>query len=259
MRIDIRNLNFEFNKKEILKDISFSVESGEFLGVLGANGCGKSTLLKNILGLLKPKSGDIFIDDKPISSYTQKALSRIIGFVPQKSLLNTPFLVKEIILMGRFCHLKSAFSGYDKQDFKKLDEVMQLLGISEFKDRVAISLSGGEFAKVLIARALVSEPKILLLDEPTSALDLHYAVEMMKICKSLTDELELITLAVVHDLNLASMFCSRNIMLKNGRLAKDGVTNELYTSETLKEIYNLDCEIIEYQNQKIVVTLKEQN
>ncbi|AQW85770.1 heme ABC transporter ChuBCD, ATP-binding protein [Campylobacter pinnipediorum subsp. caledonicus] len=257
MKIDIKNLSFGYTDKQILKSINFSASSRDFLGILGANGSGKSTLLKNISGLLNSNHNSVYFDNIPIENYSKKQLSRMIGFVPQKSFLSAPFLVEEVVLMGRFAHMKNAFSGYNKEDHIKVDEVLELLGISDFKNRDTSSLSGGEFSKVLIARALVAEPKILLLDEPTSALDLNYAVEMMKICKKLTDELGLISIAVIHDLNLASMFCNRLIMLKKGNLVYSGTSKELYTTEILKDVYDLKCDILEYKSNPLVVAIKE--
>lgn len=257
MSVVVENLNFTYGTKEILKDISLSAKNGEFIGILGANGCGKSTLLKNILRVLAPKSGIVQINNKPLKDYSLKELAKTLGFVPQKSVLSMPLLVEDILLMGRFCHLKNQFSGYSKEDNEKVKEVMELLGISHFAKRLAHSLSGGEFQRVLLARALVSEPKILLLDEPTSALDLNYAIEIMKICTKLTKELNLLSIMVLHDLNLASMFCDEILMLKGGKVQYKGTPKELYTKEILKEIYGLNCDVIEYKNNPFVVALKD--
>lgn len=256
MSVEIKNLGFSYDKKEILKGVDLAAKNGEFIGILGPNGCGKSTLLKNILKIIRPNCGVINIENKALNEYTLKQLAKILGFVPQRSVLNAPLLVEDIVFMGRFCHLKNQFSGYDEQDAKKVDEIMQMLDIKHFAKRIAASLSGGEFQRVLLARALVSEPKILLLDEPTSALDLNYAIEMLKICKKLTKQLNLLSIVVLHDLNLASLFCDRIVMLKDGRVRYDGVAKELYTSEILKEIYGLECEVIEHKGSPFVVPLK---
>ncbi|ALF45155.1 ABC transporter ATP-binding protein [Campylobacter curvus] len=256
MSVEIKNLGFSYDKKEILKGVDLAAKNGEFIGILGPNGCGKSTLLKNILKIIRPNCGIINIENKALSEYPLKQLAKILGFVPQRSVLNAPLLVEDIVFMGRFCHLKNQFSGYDEQDTKKVDEIMQMLDIKHFAKRIAASLSGGEFQRVLLARALVSEPKILLLDEPTSALDLNYAIEMLKICKKLTKQLNLLSIVVLHDLNLASLFCDRIVMLKDGRVRYDGVAKELYTSEILKEIYGLECEVIEHKGSPFVVPLK---
>ncbi|MBR8466456.1 ABC transporter ATP-binding protein [Campylobacter sp. faydin G-140] len=255
--LNVKNLSFEYEKRKILKDINFDAKQGEFIGILGSNGCGKSTFLKNILRILQPKSGIISLQNRTINDYSLKELARILGFVPQKSMLNSPLLVEDIIFMGRFCHLKNQFVGYSELDHKKVDEIMNLLGITHFAKRVANSLSGGEFQRVLLARALVSEPKVLLLDEPTSALDLNYAIEILKICTKLTKELNLLSVIVLHDLNLAALFCDRVVMLKDGEVRHNGSVRELYTKEILKEIYGLNCDIIEYKNSPFVVALKD--
>ena len=235
MSVEIRNLGFSYDKKEILKGVDLAAKNGEFIGILGPNGCGKSTLLKNILKIIRPNCGVINIENKALNEYPLKQLAKILGFVPQRSVLNAPLLVEDIVFM---------------------DEIMQMLDIKHFAKRIAASLSGGEFQRVLLARALVSEPKILLLDEPTSALDLNYAIEMLKICKKLTKQLNLLSIVVLHDLNLASLFCDRIVMLKDGRVRYDGVAKELYTSEILKEIYGLECEVIEHKGSPFVVPLK---
>lgn len=257
MSIDAKGLNFSYGDKSVLEDINLSVKKGEFIGILGSNGCGKSTLLKNLLKLLEPKSGVIHIEDKKLQEYDLKQLAKTLGFVPQKSTLAMPLLVEDILYMGRYCHLKSAFAGYSKEDDKKIDEVMELLDIAHFKKRLAGSLSGGEFQRVILARALVSEPKCLLLDEPTSALDLNYALEIMKICKMLVEKLNLVCVMVLHDLNLAGLFCDKVFMLKNGRIRYEGSPKELYKSEILEEIYGLKCDVIEHKNCPFVVALKE--
>lgn len=257
MSIKVDKLSFFYDDKTILEDINLSIHSGEFVGILGPNGCGKSTLLKNLLKLLEPKSGIIELYGKQIKDYTLKELAKMLGFVPQKSSINMPLLVEDILYMGRFCHLKNSFSGYSKEDDKKIDEIMDLLNIKHFKKRLAQSLSGGEFQRVILARALVSEPKVLLLDEPTSALDLNYALEIMKLCSMLVKSLNILCVMVLHDLNLAALFCSRLIMLKDGKIKYKGSPKELYNSDILCDIYGLKCDVIEYKNCPFVVALKD--
>lgn len=247
MSVEVLNLSFSYAQTSVLKDISFTAQSGKFIGLLGSNGCGKSTLLKCILNLLSPSAGCVKILGKEVRSYGTKELAKTASFVPQKSALTMPLSVFELVLMGRYAHLKSSFSGYSQHDIAMVDEVLQTFGLTKFKERVANSLSGGEFARALLARAVVSEPKVLILDEPTSALDLSHAIDVLKLCARLTRELNLVTIAVLHDLNLASLICDEILMLKGGVIAYKGSASELYKPEILEEIYALKAEII-YKN-----------
>ncbi len=253
----VSGLNFSYGKRAILQDVCLNLERGKFYGILGPNGCGKSTLLKNILQILKPASGIIEINGKRASEYGLKELAALIGFVPQKTALAAPLSVKEILLAGRFCRLKSAFSGYDASDHAKVEQMAELLDVKKFLERSAFELSGGEFGRVLLARALVSEPEILLLDEPTGALDMNYAIEAMSICENLTKTLNLTSVIVLHDLNLASLFCDEILMLKDGAVRYRGSASELFTPQIIKEIYGFDALIVEENGVKFILPKKE--
>lgn len=253
----ISALNFSYGKRAILQDVCLNLERGKFYGILGPNGCGKSTLLKNILQILKPASGIIEINGKRASEYGLKELAALIGFVPQKTALAAPLSVKEILLAGRFCRLKSAFSGYDASDHAKVEQMAELLDVKKFLERSAFELSGGEFGRVLLARALVSEPEILLLDEPTGALDMNYAIEAMSICENLTRSLNLTSVIVLHDLNLASLFCDEILMLKDGVVRYRGSASELFTPQIIKEIYGFEALIVEENGVKFILPKKE--
>lgn len=256
MSLEVRNLSFNYGKIPLLKDISFKVANGEFVGILGPNGSGKSTLAKNLLGILPINAGEIKIFDKEIQSYDIKSLSKIIGFVPQKSALMLPLLVKDVLLMGRYSNLQRLFASYSKADLDEVAQIAQKLRIEKFLERSILSLSGGEFQRVLLARALLKRPKILILDEPTSALDMNYAVELLNLCEGLLKSENITIIAILHDLNLASLYCEKIIFLKEGRLLYNGHTNALFTHEILKEIYNAKCEILEKNGRKFVLPVK---
>ena len=253
----VSGLNFSYGKRAILQDVCLNLERGKFYGILGPNGCGKSTLLKNILQILKPASGIIEINGKKASEYSLKELAALIGFVPQKTALAAALNVNEILLAGRFCRLKSAFSGYDASDRDKVERIAELLDVKKFLNRSAFELSGGEFGRILLARALVSEPEILLLDEPTGALDMNYAIEAMSICENLTRSLNLTSVIVLHDLNLASLFCDEILMLKDGAVRYRGSASELFTPQIIKEIYGFDALIVEENGVKFILPKKE--
>lgn len=247
--LECYDLNFSYGKRQILKDINFSFKEGEFVGLLGANGSGKSTLFKSILGILK-HDGKIILENTNTANYTTKELANKIGYIPQKSGLSMPLSVAEFVLMGLYSN--NAFKGYGKKENEELDFVLEYLNISDFKHRNILSLSGGEFSKVLMARAIIKKPKVLLLDEPTAALDLNYAIFLMQMCKELSQK-GILVVMIIHELNLAAKFCSRFLALKNGELFKDGDKYEIFTKENLKSIFDLDCEILN-QDERLIIT-----
>ncbi|RDU67513.1 ABC transporter ATP-binding protein [Helicobacter didelphidarum] len=252
--IEVQNLNFFYTSKHILKDISFHARNGELLGILGANGCGKSTLLKNILGFLKPQSGVIKIDSVPINSFSPKELANIVSYIPQKSLLTMPLKVLDFMLSGRYAKLNNSFFGYQNSDFDAIEEIANKLNVWQYRERIVTTLSGGEFGRVLLARALANEPKILLLDEPTSAMDLHYAVEILHIVKQLIVNLKLCGVIVIHDLMLASLFCDKIILMKDGKIMDFGNPHDLIIVEKLQQVYEgLQCEIIQHNGYNIAI------
>lgn len=243
----IKDLKFSYdsNGGDLLKDININISKGEFIGILGPNGCGKSTLLKIILKYLKNEKGVIKISNKNLKEYKQSELSKILSFVPQKSSLSMPLTVEDLIFMGRVPHMKNKWTGFDKEDKEKVDEIIKILNLEKFRNRQVFSLSGGEFQRVLLARALVQETKIVLLDEPTSALDMNYALEIMKLTLKFVKEKNITAIMVLHDLNLASMYCDRVIFLKNGNIVYTGKPKELYKKEIFEEVYGFSCEILE--------------
>ncbi|MGL6066217.1 MAG: ABC transporter ATP-binding protein [Cetobacterium sp.] len=248
MGIKIKELSFSYGEREILNALEVHIKKGKMTGILGPNGCGKSTFLKNILGYLSPNSGEVIFNGKNAIELSKKDKAKIISLVPQKSNLMTNMSVKDFVLMGRLPHLKSNWSGYSFGDLKKVEDNLRMLDLEKFSERVAVSLSGGEFQRVLLARALTQDPEILLLDEPTSALDLNHAVELLNKVKNLVLKKSLTSVAVLHDLNLAAMFCDELIMMKDGVIKFHGTPEEVLTESNLKEVYNLKSRVIKDEN-----------
>lgn len=241
----VDNLSYSIACKNILKDISFNVKKGEILGILGPNGSGKSTLLKNLLNYLKKNSGSIEIKGKKIEKYKQKDLAKSIAFVPQKPKLSMSLSVYDFVLLGRISHIKNSFSSYAKEDYDHVNSVIKILKLCKFKERDVHSLSGGEFQRALLARALAQNPEILILDEATAAMDMNYALKMMNLTESLVKNHNLTAITVLHDLNLAALYCDKIIFLKEGEIKYFGGVKELFSAEILEEIYGFKCNIIE--------------
>ena len=256
--ISIENVSFSYGLSEenLLNEINLNIEKGKFIGILGPNGCGKSTLLKVILKYLHPRQGIIKIDNKELKEYSQSELAEILSFVPQKSALTMPLTVEDVVYMGRVPYIKNRWIGFDREDREKVEKIMRMLKIDKFKNRVIYSLSGGEFQRVLLARALVQNTNIMLLDEPTSALDMNYALEIMKLTSYFVKNKNLTAVMVLHDLNLASMYCDSIILLKEGKIAYEGTPKELFKPEILEEIYGFNCEVIENNGFSYVIPNK---
>jgi len=256
--ISIENVSFSYGLSEenLLNEINLNIEKGKFIGILGPNGCGKSTLLKVILKYLHPRQGIIKIDNKELKEYSQSELAEILSFVPQKSALTMPLTVEDVVYMGRVPYIKNKWIGFDREDREKVEKIMQMLKIDKFRNRVIFSLSGGEFQRVLLARALVQNTNIMLLDEPTSALDMNYALEIMKLTSYFAKNENLTAVMVLHDLNLASMYCDSIILLKEGKIAYEGTPKELFRPEILEEIYGFNCEVIENNGFSYVIPNK---
>ena len=248
--INIEKLNYSYGRKEVLKELSLDIDENKLTGIIGPNGCGKSTLAKNIIKYINGKFESFKIMDTDIRELTHKKIAQLISYIPQKSIIIPNISVFDYVLLGRFPLLKNSWDNYTKKDYEIVENNINLLNIKELRDRNIETLSGGELQKALLARALAQEAKILLLDEPTSALDLNNAVEFMKILKNISMKKEISVIIIIHDLNLASLFCDSLIILKDGRFIEKGSPKEVINEENIKSVYNLDCKVCYNENNK---------
>ena len=248
--INIEKLNYSYGRKEVLKELSLDIDENKLTGIIGPNGCGKSTLAKNIIKYINGKFESFKIMDTDIRELTHKKIAQLISYIPQKSIIIPNISVFDYVLLGRFPLLKNSWDNYTKKDYEIVENNINLLNIKELRDRNIETLSGGELQKALLARALAQEAKILLLDEPTSALDLNNAVEFMKILKNISMKTEISVIIIIHDLNLASLFCDSLIILKDGRFIEKGSPKEVINEENIKSVYNLDCKVCYNENDK---------
>ena len=248
--INIEKLNYSYGRKEVLKELSLDIDENKLTGIIGPNGCGKSTLAKNIIKYINGKFESFKIMDTDIRELTHKKIAQLISYIPQKSIIIPNISVFDYVLLGRFPLLKNSWDNYTKKDYEIVENNINLLNIKELRDRNIETLSGGELQKALLARALAQEAKILLLDEPTSALDLNNAVEFMKILKNISIQKNISVIIIIHDLNLASLFCDSLIILKDGRFIEKGSPKEVINEENIKSVYNLDCKVCYNENDK---------
>ena len=248
--INIEKLNYSYGKKEVLKELSLNIDENKLTGIIGPNGCGKSTLAKNIIRYINGKFEYFKIMDIDIRQLSHKKIAQLISYIPQKSTIISNISVFDYVLLGRFPLLKNSWDNYSEKDYEIVENNISLLNIEELRDRNVETLSGGELQKALLARALAQEAKILLLDEPTSALDLNNAVEFMKILKNISMKKEISVIIIIHDLNLASLFCDSLIILKDGKFIEKGSPKEVINEKNIKSIYNLDCKVCYNENDK---------
>lgn len=240
--LNVKDLGFRYGNKEILKDINFKLNEGEFVGILGPNGSGKTTLLNNINRWLKPYKGCILVDNMDIMQFTPKKLARQIATVPQNTFIDTTFPVWKVVMMGRYPYLKK-FESEKETDFLKVKKAMLFMNVWHLRERPINILSGGERQRVIIARALAQHPKLLLLDEPTSNLDINYQYELLYLLKRLCVDRKLTILTILHDINLASMFCDKIILLKNHKVFKMGPLTDVITEENIKEVFDIKVKV----------------
>lgn len=240
MRSTINKLSFNYASFPVLKDVDFAMEVGEVLSIVGPNGSGKSTLLRCINRILKTKQNTVLIDGKDTSKLNLKELSKIMGYVPQISTSIFPFTVFDVVLMGRKPYIHWSLS---ERDYEIVAETLDFLGIGELAMRHFNELSGGEQQKVIIARALAQEPQILLLDEPTSSLDIKHQLEILCTLKSLAQTKHCSVIMAMHDLNLASRFSDRMLMLKKGCIFAVGAPDAVLTEENIEAVYGVKARV----------------
>lgn len=237
--ISADNISAGYNGAMVLKGVSVDLGESDFLGLIGPNGSGKTTLLRAMSRALPPASGFVTLDDRDIYSIPAREFARRVAVVPQDVLVAFDFTVLEIVLMGRSPRL-GRFSIEGSRDVEIAMAALAQTGTEHLKDRSLNALSGGERQRVMVARALAQEPEILLLDEPTSHLDISFQFEIMDLVKSLNIEKNLSVMAVLHDLNLASQYCGRLVMIGGGVVCAEGAPEEVITSDNIRSVYGAE-------------------
>lgn len=236
---------------EVLKALSMQVEAGTITAILGPNGAGKTTLLHTILGLLKPQSGEIYLNDVPILNYSRRQLSQLIGLVPQAETIPFNFSVFEYVLLGRTPHM-GIFNMPSRKDFQVVHQVLETLDLVRLRNRPLPELSGGERQMALVARALVQQPSVLLLDEPTSHLDLSNTGAILRILKDLV-KTGVTVVFTTHDPQAAIYSADHLILMQQGKVLAAGGLDEIMTSEKLSQTYGTRVLVEEVNNRKVVL------
>ncbi len=236
LELSVNGVGFSYGDSRTLQDISLEVGCGEFLGIIGPNGSGKTTLIKLLDGMLTPQPGDIRLNGVSLADLKRSAIARQIAVVSPGLALNFSFNVRQLVLMGRYPHLNNLHFEGDK-DYRIAEEAMAITDISTLADRYFHELSGGERQRVLLARALVQQPQLLLLDEPTVYLDISHTVDFFDLIKKMNRERELTVVVVSHDINLAADYADRIMLLDRGRIFRLGYPHEVITAGNINTVY----------------------
>ncbi len=242
MKIKIDNLEFGYSSVPVLKDITADLTGPKFVSILGPNGVGKSTLIHCINKILSPTGGSVFIDGRDVKDYTVKEMSKEIGYVPYSANDSFPLTVVDTVLMGRHPHSKW---GSLNRDLEIVYDTLKKLGISHLAMRPFNALSAGQHQKVMLARGLVQEPRILLLDEPTSNLDIRHQLDVTRMLKELTMEKGILTIMISHDISITAKYADEILMMSDGTIYAHGTPSEVITEENLSAVYGVKAKIID--------------
>lgn len=243
MYINIKDLAYSVDNKQILNDISLHMEKGEFVGVIGPNGSGKSTFLKNIYKILKPDDGCIYINEKDVLKMNNRDFANEVAVVAQENSSSFDFTVQDIILMGRYSK-KKLFEGSNKKDLELVKNALSTVGMENFEKRSFSRLSGGEKQRILIARAIVQETEVLILDEPTNHLDIGSQIKTLKLLKKSNKTI----LTALHDLNIAARYCDKIYVIYEGEIIRSGKPKDILDKELIQVLYDIEAEVIKNEN-----------
>lgn len=241
--LEARKLVSGYDKKTILNGVDIIIPQNKVSVIIGANACGKSTLLKTLIRLIKPQGGDVLIDGKKISDIPSKELAKNLGLLPQSPIVPEGITVLDLVTRGRFPY-QSFTKGLSSEDMEAVENALDMMGITQLRDRSVDELSGGQRQRVWIAMALAQDTDILFLDEPTTFLDLQYQVEILDLLTDLNQKKGTTIVMVLHELNLTARYADYLFAVKQGALVAQGKPCEIITPKLIKEVFDLDCQVI---------------
>jgi len=240
--ISVQHLDWSYRDKPLFSSLDAEFPQASFISIVGPNGCGKTTLLRHILRLLPVPDHTVQVYAHELNSYSQRSLAHTLSYVPQQGGLDYDFTVAECVAMGRYSHT-SRFSLLSEEDHAQIEQALGKMGITHLKNRMATEISGGEFQRMVIARALAQNAKAILLDEPVSHLDPRNQRDILRLLRSLVDEHETTVVCVLHDLNAVSAFSDWVIMLKEGEVVASGPPAQVLSEEKIEEVYHIEVDI----------------
>lgn len=248
--IQVKEISKFFGKKPVIQDVSVDVAPGKITSFIGPNGAGKSTLLSMVSRLLNADTGEVLLDKSDVRRWKSDDFAKRVSILKQSNYMNVRLTIRELVSFGRFPYSKGNLKPEDEQ---KIDEAIQYMNLDDIQHNYLDELSGGQRQRAFIAMVIAQDTDYILLDEPLNNLDMKHSVQIMKILRKLVDELGKTVVIVLHDINFASVYSDYIVALKNGRVVKDGPTNDIINSDALKEIYDMDIPVQEQNGCRICV------
>ncbi|MFC7395326.1 ABC transporter ATP-binding protein [Scopulibacillus cellulosilyticus] len=248
--VDVRHIFKRYNQKNVVEDVSLKIDKGTITSFIGPNGAGKSTVLSIVARLIKKDGGEVYIDGKELSEWKSNELAKKVAILKQSNHINLRLTIRELVSFGRFPYSQGRLT---KEDWEQVDQAIRYMALEDIQDKYLDQLSGGQQQRAFIAMVIAQNTEYILLDEPLNNLDMKHSVQIMKILRRLVDELGKTILIVIHDINFASCYSDYIVALKDGKVVKKGKTDEMINSKVLKEIYDMDIEIENFQDNKICV------
>ena len=248
--IEIKGVTKLFGKKPVVDDVTVTIQPRTITSFIGPNGAGKSTLLSMVSRLLDSDSGEVFLDKNNVKKMKSDAFAKRVAILKQSNHLNVRLTVRELVSFGRYPYSKGRLNAEDE---KVVDQAIEYMNLTDMQDKFLDELSGGQKQRAFISMVIAQDTEYILLDEPLNNLDMKHSVQIMKILRQLVDELGKTVVIVLHDINFASVYSDRIVALKDGRVVKDGPTNEIINSEALKEVYDMHIPVQEQNGCRICV------
>ena len=248
--IQVRELSKLYGKKQVVENVTVDIQRGQITSFIGPNGAGKSTLLSMVSRLLDADTGEVLIDSTNTKKLKSNEFSKRVSILKQSNYMNVRLTIRELVSFGRFPYSKGRLNDEDE---KMVDQSIDYMDLKEMENSYLDELSGGQRQRAFIAMVIAQDTDYILLDEPLNNLDMKHSVQIMKILRRLVDDLGKTVVIVLHDINFASVYSDRIVALKNGRVVKDGTTEEIIQSAALKEIYDMDIPIQQMDNCRICV------
>ncbi len=240
--LQAEDLSLGYKRKMVVEGFNASIPQGSVIGLIGPNGSGKTTLLRAFSGLIKPMHGKILLDGHTLTNIPARKRAQLIGWVPQREKLAWPLTVKEVVSLGR-----APYRGWllplTENDQQVIEQAIHFTDLQDLTDRSVEELSGGEFQRVLVARALAQEPRVLLLDEPNASLDIHYQIQVMDLVRELVAQRGITAVIAIHDLSVAARYCDSLILMQHGRKVCAGKPEDVLTPEHMRKVFRVETRL----------------